>query len=319
MSIFKKLILLFPAFVILVMARPVIAAENLIVSCNKPGSCVSNNSGPLFEKNSLYPGETYQRTIEVINNSEEACDIDMDINGQTQEADLNDRIFTKITSGENIYFGQTQKSLQDLFIAGGVDLSHVDSGDSKVFLWEVLFDPNAGNEYQGSSTSFNFDLDFSCNKPGGGGGGDSVNSETNQSDSGLGGQVAGIFTSLGFGNNDELGQNNQDNESLDESSTIGILNDGEGDVKGSTTCSGFDIYLPYILLALQVLLQLVIAHLYRGNKKPKFGIFWITIGLSSLVLYFFLKKPECYFSYFWILSILASIITRFFGNYISRQ
>jgi hypothetical protein len=151
---------------------PAMAGTDLVVSCDGQDSCtVSPVATPLFDETTtnnalIAPGDTRSQVLSVTNDHlVDTCNVQMEIIDQSdsgQPVNLATRIFTVIDDGVGETFNGT---LQQLFDTGSLDFGTVLPDSTHVFTWTATFDPDAGNDYQGVSTVFDFEIDFSCVSP----------------------------------------------------------------------------------------------------------------------------------------------------------
>ncbi|MBD3366393.1 DUF11 domain-containing protein [candidate division WWE3 bacterium] len=159
-------------------------AENITVTCNtNPGDCVMTPSAgaALFadtenDNINMLPGQTSHRTIDLINNSSDTCEIvlgdvtNVRLIGDTPET-FPYELWTALSEGGLAFYGglssgqaTSTKSLGDLFDGGDLPITSVPGGDSKTVDWHVTFNPLAGNAYQSAETRFDFDMHFMCDE-----------------------------------------------------------------------------------------------------------------------------------------------------------
>jgi hypothetical protein len=105
---------------------------------------------------------------------------------------------------------------------------------------------------------------------------------------GLGGLVAGIFT----GGND---QDSEDDDQTEEETQNPEGSDTEGQVLGTEDyfCTGWKLYLPFILLALQTLVVTAVEYFNRKNFK---NALLMALGATIIfsVLYYVLRDGQCF-------------------------
>jgi len=152
-------------------------AEDIHIDCNyvggesEDGDCVVDPSktAPLFgEYDDVYPpnydlkpGDTVKRKITVKNSGSDTCYFTLDsILIKENHKDFAQELLTEFT-GDSISSGQM--SFWDLANGGTpLYLGALGPGVTKDFDWTVLFDINAGNEFQNARLVFDFTWTFSC-------------------------------------------------------------------------------------------------------------------------------------------------------------
>ncbi|MGI5841504.1 MAG: hypothetical protein ACOX6N_04775, partial [Patescibacteria group bacterium] len=111
---------------------------------------------PLFHDTNISPGYSASQTLTIVNNRPEVCFLGVQLeNNQTDISPLSDVI--------QINIGDISHTLRFLLMSDqDLNLGSIPSGTSKPIVWQAVFDPVAGNEYQGLSQYFNIDLNFTC-------------------------------------------------------------------------------------------------------------------------------------------------------------
>ncbi len=125
---------------------------------------ISPSPAPLFNETNWVPGDFATRTIEVINQDlEDSCNLTLNtIENNGEEVSNTPGFASMLFSDISPYFSDT---LQNQFFAGNVSLGTINPGVTQIYSWRMTFDPDAGNEFQSSQTTFNFSLAFSCDLP----------------------------------------------------------------------------------------------------------------------------------------------------------
>lgn len=165
-----------------ILAAGIANAADITVTCYDTGSCdMSPSAGEALwgdgeEGNTnMLPGHTAERTINLVNDSDDACEIvlgdvtDVRLIGDTHP-DFPYRLWTAFVDVFPIYGGLTggeadsTKSIGDLFDGGNLPITQVSPGQNKEIDWYVKFDPDAGNDFQNNETRFDFDMHFICDQ-----------------------------------------------------------------------------------------------------------------------------------------------------------
>jgi hypothetical protein len=148
-------------------------AVNLTVTCDTVNKCQTSPStgAALFEEPDIKPGYNIPREITVINDDiDEDCYLYLRTKNEDDPNNLAPVLNTVIRDTAVNYFGtgmgswsaSNDKNLSDLFSYGTISLGVVPMGTTKIFLWAVTMDPGAGNQYQGITAIFDFDLFLEC-------------------------------------------------------------------------------------------------------------------------------------------------------------
>ncbi len=138
---------------------------------------------PLFgnEEDNFMPGQNVTRWVKVTNNSGEDQEIGVNITNHSDcsgiclSDELNLIISEKDNPNNPLYIG----SLNSFYKAGEIYLSNLPDKDTNQYDFSVTFTPEAGNDYQGLETNFDFEIGFwgesiSSEMPPGGSGGVSI-------------------------------------------------------------------------------------------------------------------------------------------------
>jgi len=161
-----KKIILSLLFLFFFSVPPVFAVDRTI-TCNATSCSDSGGTNPLFESSTVwYPGLTLSKTVQVKNTDTNP----LTITTKNDEKNTNKKMDTIIqititrTSDGNIRF---TGNVRDLYNAGWIDLTspYLEGNKSEEYSYAVSMDPNAGNEYQGASTTFDLSFHFSGGTP----------------------------------------------------------------------------------------------------------------------------------------------------------
>jgi len=138
----------------------------------------------LFDESDFLPGHTINRWVEVTNLSSEIQEIGINVTGHSSACPLSSGVLSDaltVTIEENaneLY----QDSLTNFYSAGEEYLSQIQSGAVNSYKFSAFFASESGNEYQGCSANFDFEIGFW---------GESISSEINPS--GGGGSGGGVI------------------------------------------------------------------------------------------------------------------------------
>ncbi len=161
------------ALLFAVIPSKVFAGTDLLVSCANEGPCeILPANTPLFEETNMMPGDQFEQILTVENNdTNDTCNLVLDVTDDTEEQEVNlaERIFAAIDDGTTTYIGSLDLGVpedtytyQDLYDADPISLGSLAPLTSRDFTWYALFDFTAGNEYQGVSSIFDFEINITC-------------------------------------------------------------------------------------------------------------------------------------------------------------
>jgi hypothetical protein len=143
---------------IALIAPNVSRAADITVVCNST-NCTASPSTPLFQEDNWVPGQGVTKSLEVQNNRNEDCTVQLDTTGVSEAPEgFSAMLLAMIKRGESEQYSGT---LSDLY-SESVSLGTVGSGDTALYDWSIMLDSNTGNEYQGAEMSFDFAMNFTC-------------------------------------------------------------------------------------------------------------------------------------------------------------
>ncbi|PIP53557.1 hypothetical protein COX08_00250 [Candidatus Beckwithbacteria bacterium CG23_combo_of_CG06-09_8_20_14_all_34_8] len=169
----KKLFFIIIAVMLLV--KPIWAADMTVI-CNTANKCstLPSEGAALFSVDDIKPSYNFPKEFSVFNQDlDEDCYLYLKTENIQDPDQLNQTLYTVIKDPLTTYFGSLEdmnraaidQNLTDLFNQGTINLGKVDKGETKTYLWAVTMDPDAGNQYQGKTTQFDFDMTFECGIP----------------------------------------------------------------------------------------------------------------------------------------------------------
>lgn len=156
----KKLLKLFSfIFLYFIFAKNIFAASDVIVNCNNIDCEILGS--PLFNEINLLPGDNLTKVLEINNNRNEICNLNMNVtNWNESYLDFSKKFDVNIDSSKSgIIFSD---SLFSLFDNQNIDIETLNSNESVYYNFDVIFDNNSGNEYQNKNIDFDFDVSFTC-------------------------------------------------------------------------------------------------------------------------------------------------------------
>lgn len=126
---------------------------------------------PIFVVSNMLPGDSEQRSVDVINNG--ATSRDVSIRGvKTSETGSLSTVLEFVISqgGTDLYGGTTGTKTLDQFFTdsggpNGLFLSTLGSGDSTTFTFKAFFQSSAGNEFQNTQVIFDLIIGLSFDIP----------------------------------------------------------------------------------------------------------------------------------------------------------
>lgn len=126
---------------------------------------------PIFVISNYAPGEEEIRDVNVLNNASTIRPVGVRGIETEQLKNLADKLFIKIFSGGDTYYGGSgsEKTLTQFFgeSAGpdGIELFNLNPGTDKTITFQVTFDPLAGNDYQEARVVFDLRIGIAVNIP----------------------------------------------------------------------------------------------------------------------------------------------------------
>jgi hypothetical protein len=145
--------------------KTIFAGNDITITCNTGSACSKSSELPLFSETNIYPGFTHSQIFSVDNNRGSTCHLKLKAVSAEFPDLLSEKILVTI-SGTNNDYRLINYSLNDLLnpIKALVSLGHVHAGDKNNYLWSVIFDKDAGNEYQKLVSTFDINFNFECDE-----------------------------------------------------------------------------------------------------------------------------------------------------------
>ncbi|OGM75495.1 hypothetical protein A2382_00270 [Candidatus Woesebacteria bacterium RIFOXYB1_FULL_38_16] len=154
-------------------AREVLAESDMTVTCDGVGDCVMSpvSGGSLFNETGILPGDSVERILSVINEDQgNSCELLMEVTDYEEEpSGFSDRLFTSLQKNGGDVFGSRSGgqalpgiSMKNIYQLGLVNLGQIEANETANLSWLTTFDLNAGNEFQGAETIFDFEVRFTC-------------------------------------------------------------------------------------------------------------------------------------------------------------
>lgn len=146
----RKIKLFFKLTIVFVVASffaPTVFAQNIVD--------VNFESDPLFENLNILPGYQTNRWVKVKNVSDEEQSIAVYADYFSDPDNLASQMDITISSGIDSYYNA---KLADFFGEREIYLSDISSGIEKQYDFEIIFQPESGNDYQGKSLDFDIKI-----------------------------------------------------------------------------------------------------------------------------------------------------------------
>lgn len=121
-----------------------------------------SNQSPLFNEGNFLPGDSVSRWLKVSNYSGEDQEVGIKVTGNssncpTAAGTLSDVLQLTIKENSNELY---KDSFSNFYSAGELYLSRIENGATNVYEFSAVFLPEAGDNYQGCVTQFNFQVGF---------------------------------------------------------------------------------------------------------------------------------------------------------------
>lgn len=126
---------------------------------------------PIFEVNNFAPGQTESRDVDVTNDATTIRPVGVRGIETDELGDLADKLLLTISvDGTDLYGGASgTKTLSEFFTESsgpdGIELLNVNPGVTKTIVFDVLFDPQAGNEFQNTRVVIDLRIGIAINIP----------------------------------------------------------------------------------------------------------------------------------------------------------
>lgn len=156
---------IFTLLILFVSFGPVVAGNDLTVVCpaNKK-ECQLLENLVLFDERNIAPGHTsLPSTITVINrNPKEECLLAIKATNVSGSPILQNGVTVSIVDTNNVWYAG---SITDLSMGDEKSLGYIPPKSQSIYRLTTSLNQNSGNEYQGLSTGFDLDLNFTCQLP----------------------------------------------------------------------------------------------------------------------------------------------------------
>lgn len=140
--------------------------QHIVIRCTQKGACESSTSdAPFFTADNMVPGESVSRIVSIHNQrKDEGCELGVRArhSGSYSESDLSDELTLSVTSKDTPLTAFPLRKL--LTTETPLYIDTLNAATMREYSWNVLFNKSAGNEYQGSTATVDFDLSFSCDE-----------------------------------------------------------------------------------------------------------------------------------------------------------
>ncbi len=147
----------------------VFAGNDITITCNSGDSeCTVSPNLPIFNEANIYPGYTTSQKFFVDNNRTGACNLTLKAVSADSNLDLlSQKIFLDITGTNNENdLNISHYRLSDLLNSAqpSLSLGHVNKNKKNSYLWTILLDQSADNNYQNLSSRFDIKYQFECDE-----------------------------------------------------------------------------------------------------------------------------------------------------------
>lgn len=199
---------------------------------------------PLFQVSNAAPGESFSSPVTLLNHGDHRETFQFEIDVKTNPEKLAEHLFFKVADGNgNCLYGCGGNVSLAYLDRREPDIAKVSPHSTTYYNFILTFDPDAGNEFQDTETSFDMKLGFEGtvtrrHRRGGNGGGG--NGGTNTNPQGLvGGAATSLAGVISGGGQDQGGENFPSGE------VQGEENPGPGEVAGASTetCHGWPFWV----------------------------------------------------------------------------
>lgn len=130
-----------------------VLAVNASITCDSSACTKSTGTDPLFYEENILPGFSVTRSVDVINNRTDNCNLYYRAYNPRLDI-LADKIF--------ITDSTSTRTLSQFVDSTNYHLGLLAPGQTTTYSWRALFDPTAGNEYQNKRSVFDLDFIFEC-------------------------------------------------------------------------------------------------------------------------------------------------------------
>lgn len=124
------------------------------------------DGNPIFVVNNIVPGDTELRTVHVINGASTNRPVGVRGIKTSETGDLSTVLSMVISeNGTELYSGTLAQFFTESGGPDGIPLSMLGPGNDTYYTFEVEFDENAGNEFQGKSVVFDLKIGIAISVP----------------------------------------------------------------------------------------------------------------------------------------------------------
>jgi len=141
------------------------ATTSFTITCKNKGTCEHSHPGAaFFTAQNIVPGTVLERPVTIRNQqNKEGCRITIrGSQSQTLAADLAQALELRITTQTAIVRSYPLTTVLQTTTPLVVDT--INPKTNRDYIWQLVFNQNSGNQYQGSLTTFDFNLIFTCDE-----------------------------------------------------------------------------------------------------------------------------------------------------------
>lgn len=143
-------------------------AADMTFEC-KGNTCTKSGATSFFGVNTVIPGESVSKTLEVKNKKSIECSAYIftnNANYQSVDVDFIKSLKSSITYQNKTVFPTVEdpsaNSLYDIFVSTAVKLDDIKSDSSKTFTWSVVMPEGTSNDTQGRNVTFDINVLLVC-------------------------------------------------------------------------------------------------------------------------------------------------------------
>lgn len=149
-----------------------LAADGAKADTFTDGNLTIDSPNPLFSVSNAAPGESFSSQMTVQNTGGANRRFQFEVDMKTDPDILAQHLFLKVNDDAgNCLWGCSGNVAVKTLDRKEFIIKNIPGKGTRIFQFVLTFDPNAGNEFQNASMSFDMKLGFRGRRPGGGGGG----------------------------------------------------------------------------------------------------------------------------------------------------
>lgn len=156
----NKIILIMSIFVFL---PGNVRAADVNVTCSSGNSgCVASPSGPLFNEQTMAPGDAVVKTVQIVNNHNTDREVVVKFENLDEESSyLAEVLLIEISNDDDTLWVNT---LQNTYKEGQLVLSVIPKNSTTEYIFKASFPAGSGNEYQNQKEEFTLFVGFTADQ-----------------------------------------------------------------------------------------------------------------------------------------------------------